>query len=104
MAKKKSSEVEYNYEQYLLAAETGSGKTLAYLVPIINNIKRTEMAEKEEEELQAAEKAKENEKRAKERVNELESPELSENLTTSAGRPRAAGPAAGEATPSARPG
>ena len=87
--KKKSSEVEYNYEQYLLAAETGSGKTLAYLVPIINNIKRTEMAEKEEEELQAAEKAKENEKRAKERINELESPELSENLTTSAGRPRA---------------
>lgn len=87
--KKKSSEIQYNYEQFLLAAETGSGKTLAYLVPIIDNIKRTEMAEKIEEEQQLAEKAKESEKRAKERTNELESPELSENLTTSAGRPRA---------------
>ena len=47
------------------------------------------MAEKIEEEQQLAEKAKENEKKAKERTNELESPELSENLTTSAGRPRA---------------
>lgn len=89
MKKKKSSEFQYNYDQFLLAAETGSGKTLAYLVPIIDNIKRTEMAEKIEEEQQLAEKAKENEKKAKERTNELESPELSENLTTSAGRPRA---------------
>uniref|UniRef100_A0A093VBN8 RNA helicase n=1 Tax=Talaromyces marneffei PM1 TaxID=1077442 RepID=A0A093VBN8_TALMA len=87
--KKKASELQYNYEQFLLAAETGSGKTLAYLVPIIDNIKRTEMAEKIEEEKQLAEKAKESEKRAKERHNELEPPELSENLTTSAGRPRA---------------
>ncbi|GAM35658.1 hypothetical protein TCE0_017f04157 [Talaromyces pinophilus] len=87
--KKKSSEIQYNYEQFLLAAETGSGKTLAYLVPIIDNIKRTEMAEKIEQEQQLAEKAKESEKRAKERTNELEPPELSENLTTSAGRPRA---------------
>lgn len=87
--KKKSSEFQYNYDQFLLAAETGSGKTLAYLVPTIDNIKRTEMAEKIEEEQQLAEKAKENEKKAKERTNELESPELSENLTTSAGRPRA---------------
>ncbi|RAO71132.1 uncharacterized protein BHQ10_007144 [Talaromyces amestolkiae] len=87
--KKKSSEFQYNYDQFLLAAETGSGKTLAYLVPIIDNIKRTELAEKIEEEQQLAEKAKENEKKAKERTNELESPELSENLTTSAGRPRA---------------
>ncbi|EED21879.1 ATP-dependent RNA helicase Mrh4, putative [Talaromyces stipitatus ATCC 10500] len=87
--KKKTSEIEYNYEQFLLAAETGSGKTLAYLVPLIDNIKRTEMAEKIEEEKQLAEKAKESEKRAKERALELEPPELSENLTTSAGRPRA---------------
>jgi ATP-dependent RNA helicase MRH4 len=89
MKKKKASEFQYNYEQFLLAAETGSGKTLAYLVPIIDNIKRTEMVEKIEEEKELAEKAKENEKRAKERANELESPDLSENLTTSAGRPRA---------------
>lgn len=87
--KKKASESQYNYDQFLLAAETGSGKTLAYLVPIIDNIKRTEMAEKIEEEKQVAEKAKESEKKAKEHTNELESPELSENLTTSAGRPRA---------------
>lgn len=87
--KKKASEFQYNYEQFLLAAETGSGKTLAYLIPIIDNIKRTEMAEKIEEEKQLAEKAKESEKRAKERTNELESPDLSENLTSSAGRPKA---------------
>ncbi|OKL61643.1 ATP-dependent RNA helicase mrh4, mitochondrial [Talaromyces atroroseus] len=87
--RKKKGDVVYNYDQFLLAAETGSGKTLAYLVPLIDNIKRTELAENEEKEKELAEKAKENEKRAKERAFELEPPELSENLTTSAGRPRA---------------
>jgi ATP-dependent RNA helicase MRH4, mitochondrial len=87
--KKKKGDIDYNYDQFLLAAETGSGKTLAYLVPVIDNIKRTEAIENEQKEKEAAEKAKENEKRAKERAFELESPELSENLTSSAGRPRA---------------
>ena len=43
--------------QYLLAAETGSGKTLAYLLPIIDNFKRAEAFEKEQE--TAAKAAKE---------------------------------------------
>lgn len=42
--------------QYLLAAETGSGKTLAYLLPIIDNFKRAEAVEKEEEAAAQAEK------------------------------------------------
>ena len=32
-------------QQYLLAAETGSGKTLAYVLPIVDAIKRAELAE-----------------------------------------------------------
>ena len=36
-------------EQFLLAAETGSGKTLAYLAPVLDAIKRDELAEAEEE-------------------------------------------------------
>jgi ATP-dependent RNA helicase MRH4 len=34
-------------QQFLLAAETGSGKTLAYVLPVINAIKRAELAEQE---------------------------------------------------------
>ncbi|EWC47051.1 hypothetical protein DRE_03813 [Drechslerella stenobrocha 248] len=33
------------YQTYLVAAETGSGKTLAYLLPMMDTIKRREMAE-----------------------------------------------------------
>lgn len=92
--KKKAEDEVYDYDQFLLAAETGSGKTLAYLVPVIDNIKRTEIAEKEQKEKELAEKAKEQEAKEKEskpkgRSLELESPELSENLTSEAGRPRA---------------
>jgi ATP-dependent RNA helicase MRH4 len=88
-ANKTTEEGEPTYSQYLLAAETGSGKTLAYLVPVIDAVKRADIAEKEEEERMEKEKTEEKEKKANTRVLDLESPELSENLTTSAGRPRA---------------
>lgn len=79
-----------DYEQFLIAAETGSGKTLAYLVPVIDAIKRAELIEKEEEEARKREEeARIQEAKAKKKPYEIEGPELSENLTTNAGRPRA---------------
>lgn len=88
-AKHKQKDGEAAYKQFLLAAETGSGKTLAYLVPVIDAIKRADLVDKEEAERKEMEKAEEQEKKAKARVFQIEAPELSENLTTSAGRPRA---------------
>ncbi|KAH8696011.1 P-loop containing nucleoside triphosphate hydrolase protein [Talaromyces proteolyticus] len=82
---KKPEDVELKYNQYLLAAETGSGKTLAYLVPVIDTIKRLDIAEQEAKEREEAAKAKEAEKK----VLDIEPPELSENLTSKAGRPKA---------------
>ena len=87
--KKAAVDIEPKYRQYLLAAETGSGKTLAYLLPIIDAIKRADIAEKEEEVLDQKKKAEEREKRASSRAFDVEPPVLSENLTSSAGRPKA---------------
>ncbi|KAL1988427.1 hypothetical protein VTN96DRAFT_9482 [Rasamsonia emersonii] len=84
-----AEEGEPTYRQYLLAAETGSGKTLAYLVPVIDAVKRADLAEQEEQARKEKEKEEENERRKRERIFELEPPPLSENLTTNAGRPRA---------------
>lgn len=90
--KKKVAETEDGeptYCQYLLAAETGSGKTLAYLVPVIDAVKRADLADQEEQARKEKEKQEEAERRLKERIFEIEPPPLSENLTTNAGRPRA---------------
>ncbi|KAK8172454.1 P-loop containing nucleoside triphosphate hydrolase protein [Phyllosticta citrichinensis] len=80
MDREKSSEM----EQFLLAAETGSGKTLAYMVPIIDAMKRAELAEKE------AAKAKEQEDEEKKgpKMFELEPPPLSGEENPDCGRPR----------------
>ncbi|KAF3480455.1 ATP-dependent RNA helicase mrh4 [Arthroderma uncinatum] len=68
------------YDQFLLAAETGSGKTLAYLVPVIDALKHGEAFQKEQDKIEADEKARKQaeEKALRERNNvfELESPEL----------------------------
>ncbi|KAI5814380.1 P-loop containing nucleoside triphosphate hydrolase protein [Pyronema omphalodes] len=40
-------------ESFLIAAETGSGKTLAYTIPIVDAIKRQEMKEADEAQLEA---------------------------------------------------
>jgi len=71
--------------QFLLAAETGSGKTLAYLLPVIDAIKRAEIAEQEEE---TKNEVKKEEKTSK-NIFELESPPLADEAHSSAGRPRA---------------
>lgn len=68
------------FDQYLLAAETGSGKTLAYLVPVVDAIKRGEVAEKEQEaraakEAERKEREQKAEKEANANVFELEAPE-----------------------------
>ena len=71
--------------QFLLAAETGSGKTLAYLLPTIDAIKR---AEESDLDVQAHEKAAEEEKKRHDPY-ELESPPLTNRPHPTTGRPRA---------------
>lgn len=74
-------------EQYLLAAETGSGKTLAYLLPVLDAIKRGEAFD---EEMEAQEKAIEEEKNKKSRNSSiLEPPPLSNKPHPTTARPRA---------------
>ncbi|KAJ5554701.1 ATP-dependent RNA helicase mrh4 [Penicillium frequentans] len=79
-------EDEFEYDQFLLAAETGSGKTLAYLLPVVDAVKRAETLDKQEEKLLEEEKAKEREERLKTRTYDLE-PEVAP--MTNEGRPRA---------------
>lgn len=71
--------------QFLLAAETGSGKTLAYTLPVIDAIKRAEIAEAEEE----AKKQDSKEVKKKGNIFELEPPPLADEAHPSSGRPRA---------------
>ena len=71
--------------QFLLAAETGSGKTLAYLLPVIDAIKRVEIAEQEEETKNEVTK----EEKTTKNIFELEPPPLADEAHSSAGRPRA---------------
>jgi ATP-dependent RNA helicase MRH4 len=72
-------------EEFLIAAETGSGKTLSYLIPTINAIK---IAEAEDADVAAHEKALMEEKM---RQNDLTlvSPPLSNMPHPTTGRPRA---------------
>lgn len=86
--KKRSGDEECTFDQYLLAAETGSGKTLAYLIPVIDNMKREEAIEAEKEAQLEKLKEEQHQKKIEAGIFELEPPPLSENLTTSAGRPR----------------
>jgi ATP-dependent RNA helicase MRH4 len=74
-----------NSGEFLIAAETGSGKTLSYLIPTINAIK---LAEAEDAEIEAHEKALQEEKL---RQNDLTlvSPPLSNMPHPTTGRPRA---------------
>lgn len=74
--------------QFLLAAETGSGKTLAYVLPIIDAIKRAEIAEAEEERIRE-ERAQEMEKQKRSKqMFQLDGPTVDEPHPTT-GRPRA---------------
>jgi ATP-dependent RNA helicase MRH4 len=75
------------FDQYLLAAETGSGKTLAYLLPVVDAVKRAEVADKQEEERLNLEK--EEKKKQKKNVFELDTPELPDQPHPTCGRPRA---------------
>ncbi|KAI5309386.1 RNA helicase, partial [Ascosphaera atra] len=59
---------DYNFKQFLLAAETGSGKSLAYILPVVDAIKREEEAERIAEAQLAKQKAEEEEKRAHEKA------------------------------------
>ncbi|KAK2624557.1 hypothetical protein QTJ16_005750 [Diplocarpon rosae] len=72
-------------EEFLIAAETGSGKTLAYVLPMINAVK---LAELEDAEIEAHQKALDEERR---RQNDLTlvSPPLSNMPHPTTGRPRA---------------
>lgn len=80
------------FDHYLMAAETGSGKTLGYLIPVLDAIKRAELAEKENAPDEAAKRQEE--KKAKEEdpnrnIFELESPELNTPQTSNVARPKA---------------
>lgn len=78
-------------DTFLLAAETGSGKTLAYLLPVIDALKREELAEAEsaarEREVQEQRRRFQEEKR-QQALWELEAPKRIEPHPTTA-RPRA---------------
>lgn len=72
-------------EEFLIAAETGSGKTLAYLLPTINAVKR---AEAQDAEVEAYEKAKQEEELRQNNLT-LVSPPLTNMPHPTTGRPRA---------------
>jgi ATP-dependent RNA helicase MRH4 len=72
-------------ESFLIAAETGSGKTLSYLIPTINAIK---IAETEDAEIEAHEKAIQDEQLRQNNLT-LVSPPLSNMPHPTTGRPRA---------------
>jgi ATP-dependent RNA helicase MRH4 len=72
-------------ESFLIAAETGSGKTLSYLIPTINAIK---IAEAEDADVEAHEKALQEEQLRQNNLT-LVSPPLSTMPHPTTGRPRA---------------
>lgn len=73
-------------EQFLIAAETGSGKTLAYLLPTIDALKRAEAADID---INAFNKAAEDERRKTYNPFELKPPPLTNQPHPTTGRPRA---------------
>lgn len=90
---KKDEDDPPNFEQYLLAAETGTGKTLSYIVPIVDQIKRSEASEKEQAERESRENKLAAEEKAKERkensVFEVEAPEVAQEEDPNSPRPKA---------------
>ena len=72
-------------QQFLIAAETGSGKTLSYIIPTINAIK---LAEAEDAEIEAHDKALQEEHLRQTNLT-LVSPSLSNMPHPTTGRPRA---------------
>ena len=67
-------EVDTEMKQFLLAAETGTGKTLAYILPVIDAIKRQEVAENAKLAQEAAKEEQEAKVRSKNRLFEVEPP------------------------------
>lgn len=86
--KGKSSIPQHGMQQFLLAAETGSGKTLAYVLPIIDAIKRAEIAEKEQEAREADREEHRRRREARNRLFQVDPPDVDEPDPSSA-RPRA---------------
>ena len=86
-ARRKSLESDQKVmEQFLLAAETGSGKTLAYLLPLLDALKRAEVADAERD---AMMKVEEEENRKNLNFHALEPPPVSNAPHPTTGRPRA---------------
>lgn len=77
-----------NMEEFLLAAETGSGKTLAYAIPVIDAIKRADLSSTSSTATSAAE-SRPSTPSNKQNLLSLDSPPLTNDATSSAGRPRA---------------
>ncbi|EQL35882.1 ATP-dependent RNA helicase MRH4, mitochondrial [Blastomyces dermatitidis ATCC 26199] len=93
LRKKSKAEAEeeelFDFDQFLLAAETGTGKTLAYLLPVVNWIKRAEVAEKETEMMEKEQKQQEEKEKEKENLFELEAPKVVMPEHSNVARPRA---------------
>lgn len=88
-SRKRRAEVpQEGMQQFLLAAETGSGKTLAYVLPIVDAIKRAEIAEREAEAREGEREDRQRRKEAKNRLFQVEPPDAEEPDPSSA-RPRA---------------
>lgn len=83
--RRKRRVVDTSSEEFLIAAETGSGKTLAYLIPTINAVK---LAEAQDEEVAAHEKAVQEQKQRSTDAS-LFSPPMSNMPHPTTGRPRA---------------
>ena len=81
-------EVDNEMKQFLLAAETGTGKTLAYILPVIDAIKRQEVAESAKQAQEAAKEEQEAKVRARNRLFEVEPPPIDPPDPNTA-RPRA---------------
>lgn len=75
-------------QQFLLAAETGSGKTLAYVLPVVDALKRAEIAETEHDQSEAVRQKAVEQKAREQRLFDLPPPDVEEPHPTT-GRPRA---------------
>lgn len=79
------SDTPHSPTQFLLAAETGSGKTLAYLLPVIDALKREELAAVRVKEQELA--GKESQKTTT--IFEVDPPPMPKIQNPNSGRPRA---------------
>ncbi|KAF3915339.1 hypothetical protein AA313_de0204976 [Arthrobotrys entomopaga] len=72
-----------NFQTYLIAAETGSGKTLSYVIPLMDTLKRRELAKREEK--KARQEEKEEILNSKTWMFDIEPPPVTQDTTV--GRP-----------------